>query len=94
MSGLPGLRLGDFNLGRGMLFMGQLNVLTNNRPASRMGDLCTPHPAIGKKIHPPNPLLIGSLTVLIGGRPAGKVTKFELLKHPYVIGSTNVLIGG
>jgi uncharacterized Zn-binding protein involved in type VI secretion len=94
MSGLPTLRLGDFNLGRGVLFMGQLNVLTNNRPTSRLGDLCTPHPGHGKKIHPPNPLVTGSLTVLIGNRPAGKVTKVEALLHPYVSGSTNVLIGG
>lgn len=94
MSGLPTLRLGDLNAGGGALIMGQMNVLTNNRPTCRLGDVCSPHPGFGKKIHPPNPLIIGSLTVMVGNRPAGKITKIEALRHPYITGSTNVIIGG
>lgn len=94
MAGLPALRMGDVNIVGGVLIMGQLNVLVNSRPASRLGDLNTPHPGVGKKIHPPNPLIMGSLTVLVGGRPYGKITNIEALLHPYVTGSLNVIVGG
>ena len=98
-AGLPALRLADINIAGGMLFTGSTNVLVNRRPAVRMLDLMTLHPAGPKKFHPPNPLLIGSMKVLINRRPAGQVIKsLELLQtppHPWIgTGAFNVLYGG
>ena len=94
MGGFLALRQGDINLGLGMLLVGSTNTLVNNRMAARQGDLCTPHPGHGpKKIHPPNPLLMGSLKVLVNNRPYGHQANFELLRHPYITGSTNTVIG-
>lgn len=91
--GFMALRQGDVNLGKGFLIQGSTNTLVNKRMAARMGDICTPHPGVGKKIHPPNPLLIGSTKVLVNNRPYGRQTSIELLLHPYITGSTNTIIG-
>lgn len=87
---LPVLRVGDFNIAMGIMFMGATNVLTNNRPTSRMFDLMTPHlSGIPKPpIHPPNPLLLGSFKVLINNRPTAQAIKsletLKLLPHPWI----------
>ena len=91
---LPALRVGDINAGAGVLITGSFDVMVNNRPFSRLGDVCTPHPGLGKKIHPPNPLIMGALTVMVNGRPAGMLTRIEALLHPYITGSFNVIVGG
>lgn len=90
------LRQGDINLGLGILMIGSFNTLVNKRMAARVGDICTPHPWHGippKPVHPPNPLLIGSPKVLVNKRMYGHQMNFEMLRHPYITGSTNVIIG-
>lgn len=92
--GFLALRQGDINLGLGLLLIGSTNTLVNKRMAARQGDICTPHPGLpGKKIHPPNPLLKGSKSVLVNKRMYGHQTDIELLLHPYITGSTNVIVG-
>jgi uncharacterized Zn-binding protein involved in type VI secretion len=98
-AGFPALRLADINIATGMLFTGSTNVIINKRPAVRMGDLVTAHPAGGRRIHYPNPVLTGSAKVLINRRPAGQVARsIETLQsppHPWMgTGSQTVLTGG
>ena len=96
MGGFLALRQGDINLGLGMILTGSTNTIVNGRLAARQGDICTPHPFMGippKPVHPPNPLLIGSLKVIVNGRMYGHQMNFELLRHPYITGSTNTIIG-
>ena len=98
-AGLPALRFADINIATGMLFTGSMNVLINRRPAVRMLDLVTLHPAGPKKFHPVNPVLIGSLKVLINSRPAGQVIKsletIQMPPHPWIgTGALDVLVGG
>ena len=96
-AGLPALRLADVNIATGMLFTGSSNVIINKRPAVRVTDLVTSHPA-GRRRHYPNPVLSGSAKVVINKKPAGRITKsLETLQsppHPWIGGALNVLIGG
>jgi hypothetical protein len=89
------LRQGDINLGGGILMaLCVPNVVVNGRQIAVRGSLCTPHPGIpAPKIHPPNPLIAMATTVVAGGRAVGGSGDFELLLHPYIIGSTNVTVG-
>jgi uncharacterized Zn-binding protein involved in type VI secretion len=45
-------------------------------------------------VHPPTPLVLGSGTVLIGGRPAARVGDLAGCGAPIVVGCPTVLIGG
>jgi uncharacterized Zn-binding protein involved in type VI secretion len=45
-------------------------------------------------VHPPTPLVKGSATVLIGGRPAARVGDLAGCGAPIVVGMPTVLIGG
>lgn len=94
MSGFLALRVGDINIVGAPLIIGSFNVLVNNRPAGRVGDINIPHPGQNpKKPHPPNPVIIGSTKVLVNNRPYGRQTSLEVLLHPYITGSTNVIVG-
>jgi uncharacterized Zn-binding protein involved in type VI secretion len=101
MAGLPAMRVGDFNIVGGVMFLGSFNTLINGRPFCRMGDLMTPHPSGHPKppLHPPNPLVLGALKVLCNGRPAAKIIQtletIQAPPHPWVgTGSLNTLVGG
>jgi uncharacterized Zn-binding protein involved in type VI secretion len=52
---------------------GVATVLIENMPAAVVGDMhtCAFPPLAGP--HPPNPILNGSATVMIGGRPAARL---------------------
>lgn len=71
-----------------------IDVLVNNRPAARMGDLhaCTMPPVAGP--HPPTPIAKGSATVLINNRPAARQFDTAGCGALIATGSPNVLIGG
>jgi len=53
---------------------------------------CSIPPSAGP--HPPTPFTKGSVTVLIGGRPALRVGDMSGCGSPIIAGSPNVLIGG
>lgn len=71
-----------------------VDVLINNRPAARMGDLhaCTMPPVAGP--HPPSPIAKGSATVLINNRPAARQLDTAGCGALIATGSPDVLIGG
>lgn len=84
------LRQGDINIGGGILtFPTAFNVTVNGRSVAFFGTLCTPHPPK----HPPNPLVARCFNVSVNGKMCGGATDFEMLGHPYPIGSFNVVIG-
>jgi uncharacterized Zn-binding protein involved in type VI secretion len=62
-------------------------------PAAVLGDLHTcafpPPPS-----HPPTPIVKGSATVLIGGRPAARMGDLAGCGAPIIFGMPTVLIGG
>jgi uncharacterized Zn-binding protein involved in type VI secretion len=71
-----------------------VDVLINNRPAARMGDLhaCTMPPVAGP--HPPSPIAKGSGTVLINNRAAARQFDTAGCGALIATGSPDVLIGG
>lgn len=71
-----------------------VDVLINNRPAARMGDMhaCTMPPVAGP--HPPSPIAKGSRTVLINGRAAARQFDGAGCGALITTGSPDVLIGG
>jgi len=86
-------KVGNFNTGGGVNFMGDLTVLINGRPAARIGDMYTSHPGFGPIPHPPNPIITGSPSILVGGRPLGYLGVFEALRHNAIPHESDVLIG-
>jgi uncharacterized Zn-binding protein involved in type VI secretion len=63
-------------------------------PAAVMGDMhaCSMPPLAGP--HPPTPIVKGSATVLIGGRPAARMFDMSGCGAPIVFGMLLVEIGG
>jgi uncharacterized Zn-binding protein involved in type VI secretion len=71
-----------------------VDVLINNRPAARKGDMhaCTMPPVAGP--HPPSPIARGSTTVLINGMAAARQLDSAGCGALIAAGSPDVLIGG
>jgi uncharacterized Zn-binding protein involved in type VI secretion len=63
-------------------------------PAAVLGDLhsCAMPPLAGP--HPTTPIVLGSATVLIGGRPAARMGDTVGCGAPIIMGSPLVQIGG
>jgi uncharacterized Zn-binding protein involved in type VI secretion len=63
-------------------------------PAAVLGDnhACSMPPTAGP--HPPTPIVKGSATVLIGGRPAARMGDMSGCGAPIVMGMPLVEIGG
>jgi uncharacterized Zn-binding protein involved in type VI secretion len=93
----PAARLGDTTAtGDTITGPGVPNVLIGGVPASVVGDLVAGNACTGA-------ITMGSMTVLIGGRPAARVTSQVTGVNPYsgvpvttavIKGQPNVLIGG
>lgn len=60
--------------------------MIENKPAAVVGDMCT---CTG----PPDSILMGSQTVLIGGKPAARVGDSTAHGGQIVLGAATVLIG-
>jgi uncharacterized Zn-binding protein involved in type VI secretion len=87
-------KVGNFNTGGGVNFMGDYSVLINGRPAARIGDMYTSHPGFDPRHpHPPNPIILGAPSILVGGRPLGYLGVFERLGHNAIPHESDVLIG-
>ena len=98
MAGKPAGRLGDAQSGHGCFpptncISGSGNVLTNKKPAMRVGDKFVSHCCPKKGCHPPV-LAAGSGSVKINGRPAGRIGDSVACGGNVMVGSGNVLIGG
>lgn len=90
----PAVTLGTPNTGFGLNIAPDMpNVLIMGKPSARIGDFVTAHPGFGKKIHPPNPIVIGNPKVLIGGRPAAFMGSMCACAHCMLTTSPQVLIG-
>lgn len=66
---------------------GVANVLINKLPAAVIGDSCV---CVG----PPDAIIKGSATVLIGGRPAARMGDMTAHGGNIVLGCPTVMIGG
>lgn len=99
--GLPAARVGDMHVcpmqtpavvpiphvGGPVLPAGAPNVLIGGMPAATVGTMCLC--ATG----PPDVIIKGSFTVMIGGRPAARMTDMTAHGGMVVMGCPNVLIG-
>lgn len=63
-----------------------VTVLVGNRPAARVGDMCT--------AAPPHPIVKGSATVLINNMPAARVMDTAACGGMITLGEFTVLVGG
>lgn len=66
---------------------GVANVVIGNMPASVVGDMCV---CVG----PPDSIIKGSGTVMIGGRPAVRIGDTTAHGGSVVVGFPQVMIGG
>ena len=102
MAWRPATRIGDADfvhcIGNPWRAMGSTNVLVNGRPWSRQGDYNTPH--LLPCSCPPcccihaAPIALGSITVRVNGRGAGRVFDHIATCTAVMTGSSNVLAGG
>ena len=98
MAGRPGAKLGDVESGHSCfpptkLIVGSNNVMTNKRPAARVGDAFIPHWCPNAGCHSPM-VAKGSSKVIINGRPAARLGDRDSCGGVIMTGSSNVLIGG
>ena len=82
-------KMGSLNSGGGISFMGDPTVIINGRPASRVGDFVTGHPYL----HPPNPIVLGSNSVIVGGRRLGFLGCLDACHHVMIPHESDVLVG-
>lgn len=86
--------LGTPNTGAGLNISPDMpNVLIMGKPSARMGDFVTAHPGFGKKIHPPNPIVLGNPKVLVGGRPIAFMGSQCACYHCMLTTTPQVIIG-
>jgi len=86
-------KIGSPNTVGGVAFMGDYSVLINGRPASRIGDYVTSHPGFGPHPHPPNPIIMGTPSIIVGGRPLGYLSVLDSCGHTMIPFESDVLIG-
>lgn len=95
--GTPAARLGDMHtcpmvtgvvphVGGPIVSPGVPTVLTVGMPQACVGDMCV---CAG----PPDSIILGSFTVLAGGRPAARMGDMTSHGGVVVMGAPNVLIG-
>jgi uncharacterized Zn-binding protein involved in type VI secretion len=75
------------HVGGPVLPPGEPTVLINSLPAAVLGTMCT---CTG----PPDSIVMGSATVLIGGKPAARLGDTTAHGGTLVVGSPDVMIGG
>lgn len=75
------------NNGGGMMINGALTVLVNGRPACRFGDIVSGH-----GLHPPNPIVTASPSVIVEAKPQGYLTSLDACGHFMIPAEPNVLV--
>jgi uncharacterized Zn-binding protein involved in type VI secretion len=76
------------------MILPMINVMVNNMPAARLGDLCAPGVSVVLVPVPPHPIIKGSATVFINYRPAARIGDTFACGGPIALGSVNVITGG
>lgn len=72
-------------------------VTVNGVPAAHQGSMCVPHPPWTKKPNPhnfPQPIIKGSCTVSVEGKPMARLGDPVACGCTIVIGSCDVQVGG
>lgn len=82
-------KIGTYNNGGGVSYMGARSVIVQGRPASRFGDYVTGHPYL----HPANPIVLASRSVIIEGRPQGFLGSYDACGHVMIPHESDVLVG-
>jgi len=86
-------KMGTFNSGGGVSFMGDPSVIVQGRPASRVGDYVTGHPGFDPRHpHPPNPIVLGSKSILVGSRPQGFLGSPDACRHIMIPHESDVIM--
>lgn len=73
------------------------SVKVNGKSAIHQGTICTPHPPFTKKPNPhnfPQPIIRGSCSVLVEGKPFARAGDPVACGCRIVIGSCDVQVGG
>ena len=97
MAGKPAGRLGDQHCGHSCfpptsLVSASVNVKINQKGAMRVGDSYQPH-CCGPSCHGVTQAS-GSSTVIINGKPAGRLGDSTACGATVISGSGNVIVGG
>ncbi|NDB57132.1 hypothetical protein EB001_01590 [bacterium] len=82
-------KMGTYNDGGGFAIMGAVSVIVQGRRASRKGDYVTGHPYL----HPGNPIVLGSRSVIIEGREQGFLGSFDACGHRMIPHEASVMVG-
>lgn len=64
------------NNGGGKMINGAPTVLLNKRPACRFGDIVSGH-----GLHPPNPIVTASASIIVVGQRLGYLSSLDACKH-------------
>lgn len=82
-------KMGTYNNAGGVSIMGASSVIIQGRRASRKGDYVTGHPYL----HPANPIVLASRSVIIEGRPQGFLGSYDACGHIMIPTESDVLVG-
>lgn len=96
---MPGFvqRVGDPNVGGGLITAGDPTVLVNGRPIAVLGSPVSPHPPCGARgghAHCIAHTTATNYTVLVNGKPVITSGSIDTCGHPRAVGSFDVIIGG
>lgn len=95
---MPGFvqRVGDADVGGGVILTGEPTVLVNFRPIATVGSLVSPHPPCGHPygaLHCAAVTTTNSPTILAGFRPITTAGTIDTCGHPRVTGAFTVIAG-
>lgn len=96
--GKPASRLGDKHSGHGCFpptacVKASSNVLVNSKGAMNVGSMFVTHCCPHNGCHPPV-LAKGSSTVMVNGKPFGRIGDKTGCGASVMVGSSNVIVGG
>lgn len=91
------VRLGDANIGGGIVTVGDPTVLVNGRPIAVINSPVSPHPPCGAPGQYQHCVAFTQMkpgTVLVNGKPIATWPSVDTCGHARVTGSFDVIIGG
>ena len=93
---MPGvMRIGDPNIGGGIILTGEFSVRANGRPVATVGATVSPHPPCPYiKTHCKAMTTLNQASVRAGGKPLTSAGSIDTCGHPRIVGSPDVRIGG
>jgi uncharacterized Zn-binding protein involved in type VI secretion len=88
------MRIGDPNVGGGIILTGEPSVRVDGRPVATVGAIVSPHPPCPKiKTHCKASTTLNQASVRANGKPITTANSIDTCGHPRVTGSTSVRIG-